>query len=88
MKKFISSGFGAVLLLALYALPSLAQQVKRTQFDVTNGAAVIFGPAARPLPQLPITVDAEGYLVATSDFHEPVGPTYWEREQHVLNNNA
>ncbi len=36
MKKFISSGSGAVLLLALFALPSLAQQVKRTQFDVTN----------------------------------------------------
>jgi tetratricopeptide (TPR) repeat protein len=36
MKKFISSGFRAMLLLALFALPTLAQQVKRTQFDVTN----------------------------------------------------
>jgi ubiquinol-cytochrome c reductase iron-sulfur subunit len=51
----------------------------QSQFDVANGAAVIFGPAARPLPQLPITVDDEGYLVATSDFHEPVGPSFWER---------
>ena len=51
----------------------------QSQFDVTNDAAVIFGPAARPLPQLPITVDAEGYLVAQSDFHEPVGPSFWER---------
>ncbi|WP_144781941.1 ubiquinol-cytochrome c reductase iron-sulfur subunit [Microbacterium sp. BH-3-3-3] len=51
----------------------------QSQFDVANGAAVIFGPAARPLPQLPITVDAEGYLVAQSDFHEPVGPSFWER---------
>jgi len=51
----------------------------QSQFDVTNGAAVIFGPAARPLPQLPITVDAEGYLVARSDFTEPVGPSFWER---------
>ena len=33
----------------------------------------------RPLPQLPITVDDEGFLVAQSDFHEPVGPVYWER---------
>jgi len=51
----------------------------QSQFDVANGAAVIFGPAARPLPQLPISVDAEGYLVAQSDFHEPVGPSFWER---------
>jgi ubiquinol-cytochrome c reductase iron-sulfur subunit len=51
----------------------------QSQFDVANHCAVIFGPAARPLPQLPITVDAEGYLVAQSDFLEPVGPSYWER---------
>jgi ubiquinol-cytochrome c reductase iron-sulfur subunit len=48
-------------------------------FDVTNECEVIFGPAKRPLPQLPIAVDSEGYLVAQSDFHEPVGPSFWER---------
>src|SRR3546814_771969 len=42
----------------------------QSQFDVANGAAVIFGPAARPLPQLPITVDDEGYLIARSDFQD------------------
>ena len=51
----------------------------QSQFDVSNNAAVIFGPAARPLPQLPIEVDEEGYIVAQSDFHEPVGPSFWER---------
>jgi ubiquinol-cytochrome c reductase iron-sulfur subunit len=51
----------------------------QSQFDVANGAAVIFGPAARPLPQLPIAIDDEGYLVAQSDFTEPVGPSFWER---------
>ncbi|MBN9180941.1 MAG: Rieske (2Fe-2S) protein, partial [Microbacterium sp.] len=51
----------------------------QSQFDVSNNAAVIFGPAARPLPQLPIEVDDEGYIVAKSDFHEPVGPSFWER---------
>ncbi len=51
----------------------------QSQFDVSRSAAVIFGPAARPLPQLPITVDDEGYLVAQSDFEEPVGPSFWER---------
>src|SRR6218665_1195663 len=43
----------------------------------------MFGPAKRPLPQLPITVDDEGYLVAQSDFHEPVGPSFWERSAGV-----
>lgn len=51
----------------------------QSQFDITREAAVIFGPAKRPLPQLPITVDSEGYLVARSDFTEPVGPSFWER---------
>ena len=51
----------------------------QSQFDITHEAAVIFGPAKRPLPQLPITVDAEGYLIARSDFTEPVGPSFWER---------
>ena len=51
----------------------------QSTFDVADGAKVVFGPAKRPLPQLPIAVDAEGYLVAQSDFHEPVGPSFWER---------
>ncbi len=51
----------------------------QSQFDITEEAKVIFGPAKRPLPQLPIEVDDEGYLVAQSDFHEPVGPSFWER---------
>jgi ubiquinol-cytochrome c reductase iron-sulfur subunit len=55
----------------------------QSTFDLTNECEVIFGPAARPLPQLPITVDDEGYLVARSGFHEPVGPTYSQRGAHV-----
>jgi ubiquinol-cytochrome c reductase iron-sulfur subunit len=51
----------------------------QSQFDITHQARVIFGPASRPLPQLPITIDADGYLIAQSDFHEPVGPSFWER---------
>lgn len=53
----------------------------QSEFDVSNHCEVIFGPAGRPLPQLPIEVDAEGYLVAQSDFLEPVGPTFWERKR-------
>jgi ubiquinol-cytochrome c reductase iron-sulfur subunit len=51
----------------------------QSTFDMADGAKVVFGPANRPLPQLPIAVDDEGYLVAQHDFTEPVGPSYWER---------
>ena len=49
-------------------------------FDLSDNGAVVFGPATRALPQLPITVDDDGFLVARSDFGEAVGPSYWERE--------
>ena len=51
----------------------------QSTFDLADNGKVIFGPAGRSLPQLPIMVDSEGYLVAQSDFREPVGPSYWER---------
>jgi ubiquinol-cytochrome c reductase iron-sulfur subunit len=51
----------------------------QSTFDAAQGARVVFGPATRALPQLPLTTDAQGYLVAASDFHEPVGPSFWER---------
>ncbi|WP_159616667.1 ubiquinol-cytochrome c reductase iron-sulfur subunit [Arthrobacter zhaoguopingii] len=51
----------------------------QSTFDLEQECKVIFGPAARPLPQLPIDVDDEGYLIARSDFQEPVGPSFWER---------
>ncbi|MGC5627105.1 ubiquinol-cytochrome c reductase iron-sulfur subunit [Georgenia sp. Z1344] len=51
----------------------------QSTFDMTDGAKVVFGPAKRPLPQLPIAVDTEGYLIATADFDEPIGASYWER---------
>ncbi len=51
----------------------------QSTFDLADSARVVFGPAARALPQLPLAVDEEGYLVAQSDFNEPVGPSFWER---------
>ena len=51
----------------------------QSQFDALHYATPIFGPAARALAQLPITIDADGYLVANGDFIEPVGPAFWER---------
>jgi ubiquinol-cytochrome c reductase iron-sulfur subunit len=51
----------------------------QSTFDSSRGCEVVFGPAARPLPQLAISVDEEGYFVAQGDFSEPIGPSYWER---------
>lgn len=51
----------------------------QSTFDLADKGRVIFGPAARALPQLPIEVGPDGYLVAVSDFREPVGPSFWER---------
>jgi ubiquinol-cytochrome c reductase iron-sulfur subunit len=50
----------------------------QSQFIATEYAKPVFGPAARPLPQLPITVNEQGYLVATGDFPDAVGPAFWE----------
>jgi ubiquinol-cytochrome c reductase iron-sulfur subunit len=51
----------------------------QSTFDLSDNGRVIFGPAARSLPQLPITVNADGFLVARSGFNQPVGPSFWER---------
>ena len=49
----------------------------QSTFDVLRGAQPVFGPATRPLPQLPIGIDDEGYVVALGDFPEPTGPGFW-----------
>jgi ubiquinol-cytochrome c reductase iron-sulfur subunit len=51
----------------------------QSQFQANEYAKPVFGPATRPLAQLPIAVDDQGYLYARSDFIEPVGPAFWER---------
>ncbi|MEU4813826.1 ubiquinol-cytochrome c reductase iron-sulfur subunit [Nocardia fluminea] len=51
----------------------------QSQFLATEWGKPVFGPAARALPQLPITVNSEGFLVAAGDFIEPLGPAFWER---------
>ena len=52
----------------------------QSTFDVTTGCTPVFGPAARPLPQLPMELDETGFLVATGDFPEPVGPSFWNMD--------
>ncbi|MGH2698972.1 MAG: Rieske 2Fe-2S domain-containing protein [Actinomycetota bacterium] len=51
----------------------------QSAFAVLQGAVPVSGPATRPLPQLPLGIDDEGFVVATSDFPEPVGPGFWRR---------
>jgi len=51
----------------------------QSQFDALHFAKPIFGPAARALAQLPITIDQDGFLVANGDFIQPVGPAFWEQ---------
>lgn len=54
----------------------------QSTFDLADAGKVVFGPAGRHLPQLPLGVDDEGYLIALSDFLEPVGPSFWERNTY------
>ena len=51
----------------------------QSTFDVLAGARPVFGPATRALPQLPLGLDQQGFLVAKGDFEEPVGAGFWDR---------
>jgi len=75
----ICSHMGCAVALYEQSTKHLLCPCHQSTFDVPRAAKVIFGPAARPLPQLAITVDAEGYLVAQKPFTEPIGPSFWER---------
>ena len=76
----ICSHMGCAVALYEQTTKHLLCPCHQSTFDVTRAAKVIFGPAARPLPQLAITVDSEGYLVAKQPFTEAVGPSFWERK--------
>jgi ubiquinol-cytochrome c reductase iron-sulfur subunit len=65
--------------LFLAATHELRCPCHQSTFDVLTGATPTYGPAARPLPQLPIEFDADGLLRARSDYEEPVGPGFWDR---------
>ena len=76
----ICSHMGCAVALYEQSTKHLLCPCHQSTFDVTRAAEVIFGPAARPLPQLPIGVDSDGYLVAKAPFNEPVGPSFWGRD--------
>lgn len=49
----------------------------QSAFDMEDGAVPTGGPATRPLPQLPLRLSEDGYLMAAGDFSEPTGPGFW-----------
>jgi ubiquinol-cytochrome c reductase iron-sulfur subunit len=57
--------------------PALVCPCHYSTFDVLDGGSVEFGPAGRPLPQLPLTIDATGVLRAAGPMSGPVGPSWW-----------
>jgi ubiquinol-cytochrome c reductase iron-sulfur subunit len=57
--------------------PALVCPCHYSTFDPTRGGKLIFGPAGRALPQLPLAVDGDGNLRAAGDFSEPPGPSWW-----------
>ena len=57
--------------------PALVCPCHYSTFDPAEGGKVIFGPAGRELPQLPLLIDAAGELRAAGDFSSPVGPSFW-----------
>jgi ubiquinol-cytochrome c reductase iron-sulfur subunit len=72
--------------IALYRKPTFAPTQPRpalvcpchySTFDPADGGKVIFGPAGRPLPQLPLAIDRNGDLRASARFDEPIGPSWW-----------
>ncbi|MFC0531707.1 QcrA and Rieske domain-containing protein [Phytohabitans kaempferiae] len=48
-------------------------------FDLQDAAEPVSGPAARPLPGLPITADPDGFLRATGGLTGPPGAGFWSR---------
>jgi ubiquinol-cytochrome c reductase iron-sulfur subunit len=48
-----------------------------SSFSPGDGGRLIFGPAGRALPQLPLMIDAQRHLRAAGPFHEDIGPSWW-----------
>lgn len=57
--------------------PALVCPCHYSTFDVRKGAEVVFGPAGRPLPQLPLAIDANNNLVAAGNYDGNIGPAWW-----------
>jgi ubiquinol-cytochrome c reductase iron-sulfur subunit len=57
--------------------PALVCPCHYSTFDPADGGSVLFGPAGRKLPMLPLSIDSSGGLRAAGNFDGPVGPSWW-----------
>ncbi|HEY1713774.1 MAG TPA: Rieske 2Fe-2S domain-containing protein [Solirubrobacteraceae bacterium] len=62
---------------AVQPSPALVCPCHYSTFDPFTGGAVTYGPAGRPLPQLPLMIDDTGHLRAAGTFSARVGPSWW-----------
>jgi ubiquinol-cytochrome c reductase iron-sulfur subunit len=62
--------------------PALVCPCHYSTFDVADGGTVLFGPAGRALPQLPLAIDASRQLRAAGNFSGAVGPSWWGVRRH------
>jgi ubiquinol-cytochrome c reductase iron-sulfur subunit len=76
----------AACAVALYRNPKFRPTQPRTAlvcpchystFDPADSGKVLFGPAGRPLPQLPLTIAADRTLRASGELSSPPGPSWW-----------
>ncbi|MGE5527326.1 MAG: ubiquinol-cytochrome c reductase iron-sulfur subunit, partial [Methanosarcina sp.] len=56
--------------------PALVCPCHYSTFNPADGGSVLFGPAGRPLPQLPLRLAPDGSLEAAGSFYEAIGPSY------------
>jgi ubiquinol-cytochrome c reductase iron-sulfur subunit len=57
--------------------PALTCPCHYSTFLPGEGGRLVFGPAGRSLPQLPLMIGSDGYLRAAGPFHEDIGPSWW-----------
>jgi ubiquinol-cytochrome c reductase iron-sulfur subunit len=57
--------------------PALVCPCHYSTFDPVTGGTVVYGPAGRKLPMLPLQIDRNGELRAAGTFDGPVGPSWW-----------
>lgn len=70
----ICTHLGCTVLPTLTAQGYIICPCHGSQFDPAHDAQVVNGPANRPLPSLPLTISADGAVVAAGQFEGPIGP--------------
>ncbi|MBO0768309.1 MAG: Rieske (2Fe-2S) protein [Solirubrobacterales bacterium] len=60
------------------AEPALTCPCHYSTFLPGQGGKVAFGPAGRPLPQLPLQIARDGSLRAAGGFDQDIGPSWWD----------